>query len=367
MNMTAEWEVFLDRWTQAGLLDTAAAGRIRAWEAEHERPRRWRWPVSIALAFGALLIGAGALLFVSAHWDELPASGRMALVLVLVAIFHVSGAFSAERFHGLSIALHTIGTALLGAGIALTGQIFNLSEHWPSAVLLWTGGAALAWALLRHWTQGALTAILLPFWVGSEAYVRAFQNPHGFTPIAAGVCALSATYLTASRTSNDTALRQALTWIGGIALVPSVCFIAFEQAYWSGVAAEWAFAILVPLALAFLLRGRDAIWNAAACFWILILAAIADGRGGNLAVYAWCALGAVGLVAWGVWDVRSERINLGSFGFALTVLAYYFSNVMDKLNRSASLIFLGIVFLGGGWLLERMRRKLIARIRPEGA
>jgi hypothetical protein len=26
---------------------------------------------------------------------------------------------------------------------------------------------------------------------------------------------------------------------------------------------------------------------------------------------------------------------------------------------------LGILFLGGGWLLERLRRKLIAQIRPE--
>jgi uncharacterized membrane protein len=44
----------------------------------------------VALAFGAVLIGAGVLLFVSAHWDSL----------------------------------------------SLAGQIFNLSEHWPSAILL---------------------------------------------------------------------------------------------------------------------------------------------------------------------------------------------------------------------------------------
>jgi len=60
-------------------------------------------------------------------------------------------------------------------------------------------------------------------------------------------------------------------------------------------------------------------------------------------------------------------INLGSAGFAATVLWFYFSSVMDKLGRSFSLIALGLLFLLGGWLLERVRRRLVARISPEVA
>jgi hypothetical protein len=45
------------------------------------------------------------------------------------------------------------------------------------------------------------------------------------------------------------------------------------------------------------------------------------------------------------------------------VLAFYFSDVMDRLGRSASLIGLGLLFLGGGYLLERTRRRLIATVR----
>jgi hypothetical protein len=37
--------------------------------------------------------------------------------------------------------------------------------------------------------------------------------------------------------------------------------------------------------------------------------------------------------------------------------------VFDKLGRSASLIGLGVLFLLGGWLLERLRRQLVERIR----
>jgi uncharacterized membrane protein len=61
-------------------------------------------------------------------------------------------------------------------------------------------------------------------------------------------------------------------------------------------------------------------------------------------------------------EARKERINLGVAGFALTVLFFYFSSVMDKLGRSASLIGLGLLFLLGGWLLERTRRGLVARL-----
>jgi hypothetical protein len=45
--------------------------------------------------------------------------------------------------------------------------------------------------------------------------------------------------------------------------------------------------------------------------------------------------------------------------FAMTVVWFYFSNVMDKLGRSLGLIVLGVLFLAGGWALEVTRRKLV--------
>jgi len=50
-------------------------------------------------------------------------------------------------------------------------------------------------------------------------------------------------------------------------------------------------------------------------------------------------------------------------GFAITILVFYFSTFMDKLGRSASLIGLGLLFLAGGWALEKLRRRLVARAR----
>jgi uncharacterized membrane protein len=367
-----DWESHLDRWTTAGVLDVTSANRIRAWEAEPERSHGFQWPILVALAFGALLLGAGVLLFVSAHWDELSPAQRVSLVVLMVAVFHAGGAWAAQSFEGLSIALHTVGTFALGAGIALTGQIFNLSEHWPAAIMLWAFGAVAAWYLLRHWTQAALAALLVPYWLAAEWTLQMEQLHHSFyQPIAAGICALSFTYLSARQGPADHSVRKALGWIGGIALLPS----AMVTAVYSSDNRPTEFlqylaltiAVVLPLALSVVLRRGEAIWNAAAIGWTMVLLAVGGVHGDRLPVYIWGSLGAIGLVAWGVRDSRPERINLGMAGFAATVLAFYFSSVMDKLGRSASLILLGLIFLGGGWFLEKTRRQLIAGIRPREA
>ena len=83
----------------------------------------------------------------------------------------------------------------------------------------------------------------------------------------------------------------------------------------------------------------------------------------NVGLHALCALASVGLVVWGLQENRRERINLGVAGFALTIVVFYFSSVMDKLGRSASLVGFGLLFLLGGWQLEQLRRKLVARTR----
>ena len=54
---------------------------------------------------------------------------------------------------------------------------------------------------------------------------------------------------------------------------------------------------------------------------------------------------------------------MGAAVFAGTALAFYFSQVMDKLGRSASLIGLGVLFLAGGWALEQMRRRLVLQAK----
>jgi uncharacterized membrane protein len=97
------WESTLERWRSAGLIESATAGRIRDFEAGREQPAHLRWPILIAIGFGALMLAAGVLLFVSAHWDEMSPASRFSLVLFLVAVFPCSfyrDAWSRHRSFG---------------------------------------------------------------------------------------------------------------------------------------------------------------------------------------------------------------------------------------------------------------------------
>jgi uncharacterized membrane protein len=366
--MSADLRGQLDAWREAGLIDGQTAGRILEYERRPGRPLRSRWPVILTLTLGALLVGAGVLLFVSAHWDALSPIARMALVVALVAGFHVAGASLGSRSPAMSSTMHALGTLALGAGIALTGQIFNMAEHWPSAVLLWAIGAAAGYLLLRDWPQFALLSLLAPAWIASEWLVRYWQDARG--PANPFLLLLALVYLSAPRAGRFQDERSTLCVIGSLAVLPLGMITAILLlAPWRATARPvetpvlpWVLAFLLPLGVGWVLRGKDAWVNAVAAVWVGLLALAALNQL-TLSVHALCALGSAGLIAWGLLEARGERVNLGVAGFALTVLFFYFSTLMDKLGRSVALIALGILVLAGGWVLERGRRRWIARIR----
>src|SRR6266478_5045178 len=87
----------LERWTSAGVVDASTAARIRKFEESQGSSERLRWPVLLAVALGGVLLCAGVLLFVAAHWDELSPAWRFSLVLILVAVFPIAGNRSSVR------------------------------------------------------------------------------------------------------------------------------------------------------------------------------------------------------------------------------------------------------------------------------
>ena len=91
----------------------------------------------------------------------------------MVSIFHLAGGYVRGDFPGMSTTLHAVGTLSTGAAIALVGQIFNIQEHWPAAVLMWALAALVGWILLRDQAQQTLTLLLVPAWMVSEIAFRA--------------------------------------------------------------------------------------------------------------------------------------------------------------------------------------------------
>lgn len=376
--MSGSWQSALARWTTAGVVDAATAERIRAWEAEHGGAAGRSRIALIAFGLGGLLLIAGVLLYVAAHWDDLSPSGRFALVLTMIAAAHAGGAFAARSSAGLSETLHAVGTGVLGAGIYLGGQIFHMAAHWPGALMLWSIGAAVGVLLLRQWPQVLWLALLAPAWLWGE-WMEA-QPPlaawRGVMPASIGLFLLACTYLAASRPESTVPWRRALAWLGALALIPTAMALAFagmddwhshgqviEELGTGALSAAWALAIALPLAVAFALRGREAVYLLIALAWALIVTQV-DARqdAGELGLYALFAVGAAGVVLWGVKDRERFAVNVGVLGFAVAILFFYFSSIFDKLGRALGLIGIGVIFIGGGWLLERTRRLLIGRI-----
>lgn len=372
--MAEPWARLVAEWTEAGVIDPATATRIRTFEDGRRREHRWRWPMWLALVFGALTMGAGVLLFVAAHWDTLSPTARMAIVVGTVALFHVAGAVFSARQPALASACHAVGTVALGGGIFMAGQIFHLAEHWPGGILLWALGAVVAWSLLRDALQLSLVAILVPAWLASEWTVATeFDARHSVRVLASGVFLLALSYATAVTSRPASVARQVLRWIGRVALLPAALTLAVATDV-SGtitpssrglLALGWIVALGGPLLLAAWLRRGQAWPNALAVVWVLALSALA-AVSSSVPQYGWWAVGAGGLVAWGIRDGHGDRVNFGAAIFAATVLAFYFSEVMTKLGRSVSLVGLGLVLLAGGWLFERTRRRLIRHAAQEG-
>jgi len=382
----ADFESLLNRWQSAGVLDAEAAGRIRAYELEQERPSGLRWQGIVALILGAILLACGVVLFVSAHWDEMGPGARFVLVLGMVAVFHVGGARARESFRGLSTALHAVGTVSTGAAIALVGQIFNIQEHWPAAVLLWAIAAAAGWILLQDEAQQTLTLLLFPAWIVAEFSYSAEGHIGEFVYLGRFLIVWAVLYLTFFLGSKHKIVQGILFAAAAIEAVVGIEMALQGWSSWGNQTSlslgtrTWGwvdFAVLPLLFALFRLRKSLAPVAVAIVFSIALpwcngtwtdTSNVVNGgqsyvrSGPNLAAHALVAAFAVFVIWWGVRQAIRALVNLGIVGFAIAVVWFYFSDIFDKVGRSLGLIGLGVLFLAGGWALEKTRRGLLGRM-----
>jgi uncharacterized membrane protein len=388
-------ENYLSRWQSAGLIDAALAARLREHESAGRERSGMQWQVLIALILGGILLAAGVALFVNAHWDQISPLSRYLLVMAMVGVFHIGGGVARSKFHALSTTLHAIGTLSTGAAIALVGQIFNIQEHWPAAVLLWAAAAALGWLLLRDQAQQTITLLLVPAWLLCE-WADAAANYQGANVYIGRILVVwSALYLTFFLRE-----RRKLVWgityaaaaiamiVGGNLILDSWDmrgwqfhhFLPLHLRVWG-----WIVFAAIPLLVSLFRAGRSLIpvlvtlaasWALPACRYIRSYDAGQNAHPYTYAepnIFAHLIISAIAVFLgwWGVRQNSKSLVNYGIVLFAISVGWFYFTDLFDKLGRSLGLIGLGVLFLAGGWALERMRRRLIAQISsvqaaPEG-
>jgi uncharacterized membrane protein len=384
----ADFERHLTRWQTAGLLDSVAVSRIRAYEREQKKSagqdaKSVGWQVIVALILGAILLACGVALFVSAHWDKIGSLTRLALVAAMVSLFHLGGGWARGRFQGLSTALHAVGTLSTGAAIALVGQIFNIEEHWPAAILMWAVAALFGWILLHDEAQQTLTLLLFPAWMLSEFSYYADGHIGENVYIGRFLVVWAVLYLTFFIGSERKILRGILFASAAIGGLTGVILLLAGWRSWGEATYlplglrtwGWVEIAAIPLLFAVFKFSKSVIPVAASIAFSIALpwcqhiwkdlytVNYVVYSEPNLAAHALVAAFCVFLIWWGVRLASQALVNLGIVGFAITVFWFYFSDIFDKLDRSLGLIGLGILFLAGGWALEKTRRNLIGGMK----
>lgn len=122
---------------------------------EIERGDRDRF-VMILLGLGSILVGIGALTFVAANWQALSQTVKAGLLFIAMLICDLSGftlvnrIAASDRWQRLGQALLLLGALLLGANLALMGQIvhtsstrYELCATWALGVLAMAYGVQL--------------------------------------------------------------------------------------------------------------------------------------------------------------------------------------------------------------------------------
>jgi uncharacterized membrane protein len=382
----SDFEAMLKRWQTAGALDAEVAARIRAWEQQQQKPSGLRWQGMVALILGAMLLACGVVLFVSAHWDEIGPGWRYLLVVGMVTLFHLAGACTRKGFRGFSTALHAVGTVSTGAAIALVGQIFNIEAHWPAAVLLWALAALTGWILLRDQAQQILTFLLLPAWMLSEFSFYAQGHIGEAVYVGRFLLVWAVLYLTVFLGSKHKVAQGVLFGFSAIAGAVGVVLMLESWRSWGDQTflsltarlCGWILIALLPLTLSVFRPLKSSIPVAAAIVFSLALpwcyrtwtSAMPIGlnrspyteSGPNLLAHALVAAFAVFIIWWGVRMGSRALVNLGVVYFGLAVGWFYFSDIYDQVGRSLGLIGLGVLFLAGGWVLEKTRRRLLEKM-----
>lgn len=151
-------------WVERGIINGDQAQQIIGLYPEDHKNRL----ITVLLILGAILLGAGIILFLASNWQYLPKWFKVTLVLSQLVLFHLSSQYMHASYPRLSAALSLLGCIMFGAGIWLIAQIFNINSHFPNGLLFWFLGVLPVAYFLREPLPLSLSAILLGGWVVAE-------------------------------------------------------------------------------------------------------------------------------------------------------------------------------------------------------
>ena len=141
---------------------SAISQRYRLDQMAKESTNRLLFAIYI---IGAALIGAGAISFVAAHWEQITPSAKIGLIVACMLTGHIAGFYLwkvSAKSPRLGHALIVLGTLVFGANIGLIAQIFHIKSHFYNGLFAWAIGAIIM-AYAVESVPNAVIAIIVSF------------------------------------------------------------------------------------------------------------------------------------------------------------------------------------------------------------
>ena len=170
-----------------GVLDEAAAARLRAHYAQAAGGSRLGWGMILLATGGASLIGLGVILIFAHNWENWTPGVRVALSLLPLLAGQAACAYALRAgSRPWSEAAGTFTAIAIGASIALIAQTYQFGGDLPRFLMTWlllaapliylldaSAVAAIVWALVLGW----VTTHHDGWWARDDSWQGALRLP----------------------------------------------------------------------------------------------------------------------------------------------------------------------------------------------
>ena len=392
-------------WVAEGQIDSDLAERLRTSLAAHDEPQRTNKIIWVLVSIGAVLTGAGLLLFIASQWDQSSPLRRLALLFTIYLLVVGAAALADRQQVGVTAkGLWFLSSIAVGVNIFLVGQIYNLPLNYWQGTLLWLiATMAMGWASpssAQGWLAVPLGLLTLG-WISTPTSQFFEQGeflfaPGGLRPLVPLVgLGLVATAMVVDATLFDWLKQPAAAFGAVLVAVPIVVSTFHPMAFaWIFQVDVRPFHVVVGLGAVALivvawLQDRSSPFGLAGAavtgLLMALLPQVSDDDGlldGDslpwlaesfdnsellFGLYTAVIFGlAVATIMAGQYYAKPVLVNIGYAVVSVILFALYVGRIAGELPTSLAVIGGGLALISGAIFLERRRRGAISTMAPGG-
>ena len=192
-----------------GVIDEAAAGRIKSYYEKNTPPAR-SWALTMFGLLGGLLVGLGIILLLAHNWEYLPRAARTALAYVPLVIAQAGAWFVLNKKNGWSTRAEGVAmfwSLSVATVIAMVSQIYHMPGDAGAFVLTWMLLTLPVMYLMKSISATLVYLAGITYWAGNEVLLVNWDfNALWFWPLWLAALPLTLARYRSHRSSAGTAL-----------------------------------------------------------------------------------------------------------------------------------------------------------------